>query len=119
VQRLDDIPRRDVPGATIHDVELLVVLVVTGLGVEVAIDDLDRPLCILELHLLLLLALVGNLLLTFPLAGRRAIVARLLLLLLTELLRELLDLLALLGTVAPRVVHRAPWTALVATKGLS
>jgi hypothetical protein len=57
-------------------------------------------------------------LLAFPLARRCAIVVRLLLLLLTELLRELLNLPALLGVVAPRVVHRAPRTALITTKAL-
>jgi hypothetical protein len=42
----------------------------------------------------------------------------LLLLLLAELLRELLDLLTLLDAMAPRVVHRAPWPTLVAVGGL-
>jgi hypothetical protein len=50
----------DVPGATIHDVELLAVLVVTGLKVGVAVYDLDHPLGILELHLLLLISLVAT-----------------------------------------------------------
>jgi hypothetical protein len=68
--------------------------------------------------LLLLIALMGHLLLAFPLAGRRAIVAQLLLLQLTEMLHKLLDLPALLGAVAPRVVHREPWTALITAKGL-
>jgi hypothetical protein len=44
--------------------------------------------------------------------------ARLLLLLLTELLHELLDLPTLLCDVAPGVVHRAPRTALVTAKGV-
>jgi hypothetical protein len=117
-QRLDDAPGRDVPGAAIYDVELLVVLVVTGLRVGVAVDDLNHPLGILELHPLVV-ALMGNVLLAFPLVGRCAIVVRLLLLLLTELLRELLDLLALLGAVAPRVVHQAPWPALITVGGLA
>jgi hypothetical protein len=69
--------RHDVPRATVHDMQLLVVLLVAGLGV--AVDDLDRPLGILELHLLLLIYLVGNLLLAFPLAGRHATMVRLLL----------------------------------------
>jgi hypothetical protein len=42
------------------------------------------------------------LLLAFPLVGRRAVMARLLL---VELLHELLDLLALLAAVVPGVVH--------------
>jgi hypothetical protein len=69
--------RHDVPRATVHDIQLLVVLLVAGLGV--AVDDLDRPLGILELHLLLLIYLVGNLLLAFPLTGRHATMVRLLL----------------------------------------
>jgi hypothetical protein len=68
--------RHDVPRATVHDMQLLVVLLVAGLGV--AVDDLDRPLGIPELHLLLIY-LVGNLLLAFPLAGRHATMVRLLL----------------------------------------
>jgi hypothetical protein len=58
-QRLDNVPGRDVLGAAVDDVELLAALVVAGLGVGVAVDDLDRPLGILELHLLII-ALVGN-----------------------------------------------------------
>jgi hypothetical protein len=88
-----------------------------SLDSEVAVDDLDHPLGILELHLLLI-ALMGNLLLTFPLAGRHAVVAQLLLLLLMELLRELLDLPALLGIVVHGVVHRAPWPTLITVGGL-
>jgi hypothetical protein len=88
-------------------VEVLAALVVTGLAVGVALDDLNRHLGIPELHLHLIVALSGNVLFAFPLVGRRAVTVELLLLLLTELLRELLDLPALLGAVAPRVVHRA------------
>jgi hypothetical protein len=55
--------------------ELLAALVVTGLGFRVAVDDLDHPLGVLELLLLLLIALMGNLLLAFPLAGRHAVAA--------------------------------------------
>jgi hypothetical protein len=117
-QCLDDAPGHDVLGATARDVELLVVLIVVGLRVRVAIDDLDHPFGILELHLLLLITLVGNKLLAFPLKGRCAIMIRLLLLLLTELLRELLNVPVLLGVVAPGVVHRAPWTALIMAEGL-
>jgi hypothetical protein len=53
-----------------------------------------------------------------PGAKGHTIVARLLLLLLTELLRELLDFPAL-HAVAPRVVHQAPWIALITARGLS
>jgi hypothetical protein len=114
-QRLDDAPERDVPGAIIHDVEQLAMLIVTGFRVRVAVDDLDRPLGVLEVHLLLLVALAGNLLLAFPLAGRHAVAVWLLL---TKLFHELLDLLAL-GAVAPGVVHQAPRPTLIAAKGLT
>jgi hypothetical protein len=77
----------------------------------VVIDDLDRPLGILELHLLFVVARMGNVLLAFPLVGRCAIVV--------GLFHELLDLLALLSNVAPGVVHRALWPALIAAGGLA
>jgi hypothetical protein len=93
-------------------------LVVAGFEVRVAVDDLDRPLGILELHLLLVVTLMGNVLLAYLLAGRRAIVARLLLLLLVELLHDLLDLPTLIGDVASGVVHRALRPTLVAAGGL-
>jgi hypothetical protein len=95
VQRLDDALERDVPGAIVDDVELLAMLIVV-------IDDLDHPLGILELHLLLVVALTGNVLLAFLLVGRWAVMARLLLI---ELLHELLDLPALLSAVTPGFVH--------------
>jgi hypothetical protein len=66
---------------------------------------LDRPLGVLELHPLLVVALMGNVLLAFPLVRRHAVVVGLLLLLLIELLHKLLDLPTLLSTVAPGVVH--------------
>jgi hypothetical protein len=99
---------------------MLAVLIVAGVrvGVGLAIDSLEHPLGVLELHLFLLVALGGNLLLAFPLVRRHAIMTQLLLLLLTELFRELLNLLALLGAVAPRVVHQALRTTLVTAKGL-
>jgi hypothetical protein len=99
-------------------VELLTVLIVTGFEVEVAIGDLDCPLGILEHHLLLVVPHMGNVLLAFSLAGRQVAAARLLLLLLMELLHELIDLLALLRDVAPGIVHRAPQPTLVVTGGL-
>jgi hypothetical protein len=102
VQRLDDALERDAPGAIVDDVELLAMLIVTGLGVRVVIDDLDHPLGILELHLLLVVALMGNVLLAFLLVGRWAVMVRLLLI---ELLHELLDLPALLSAVTPGFVH--------------
>jgi hypothetical protein len=85
-------------------VELLAMLVVTGLRVRVVVDDLDCPLGVLELHLLLVVALVGNMPLAFPLAERRAVMVGLLLILLVELFHKLLDLPALLSAVAPGVV---------------
>jgi hypothetical protein len=85
----------------------------------VVVNDLDHALGILELHLLLVVALMSNVLLAFMLAGRHVVAVRQLLLLLTELLRELLDPLALLGTVAPGVVQRAPWPAIITTGGLA
>jgi hypothetical protein len=119
VQRLDDALGRDIPGAIVDDVELLAPLLVAGLRVRVVVDDLDHPLGILELHLLLVIALTGNVLLAFPLVGRHAIMTGLLLLLLTELLCKLVDLLALLGAVRPRVVHRAQWPTLISAGGLA
>jgi hypothetical protein len=70
------------------------VLVVTGLRVGVAIDGLQCPLGILELHLCVFLLLGVHLLLALPLVGGRAILAPLLHLF-TELFRNLLDLPAL------------------------
>jgi hypothetical protein len=100
-------------------VGLLAVLVVTGLRVGMAVDDLGRPLGIPELHLLLVIALTGDVLLAFPLAGRRSITVGLLLLLLAEWLHELLDLSELLGVVVPGVVHRARRPTLITTGGLA
>jgi hypothetical protein len=100
-------------------VELLATLVVAGFGVGVAVDDVDRPLGVLQLHLLLLIAFTGNLLLVFPLAGRHVVTAWLLLLLLTKLFRELLDVRTLLGAVVSVVVHLAPRPALIAAGGLA
>jgi hypothetical protein len=99
-------------------VELLVALVGAGVRVRVAVDSLERPLGIMELHILLLVALRGDLLLALSLLERRAITVRLLLLLLAELLHELLDLLTVLHAVAPRVVYQAPRTIVVIAEGL-
>jgi hypothetical protein len=49
-QGLDDAPGRNVPGAPEHDMECLAPLVVTGLILGVAIDDLHLPLSVLECH---------------------------------------------------------------------
>jgi hypothetical protein len=84
----------------------LAALVVTGLRVGVAIDDLQCPLGILKLHLCVFLLLGVHLLLALPLTGRCAILA-LLLHLFTELFCELLDLPILHRGMACGVVHQA------------
>jgi hypothetical protein len=93
--------------------ERLAALVVAGLRVGVAIDDLQCPLGILKLHLCVFLLLGVRLLLALSLAGRHAILA-LLLHLFTELFRELLDLPALRRGIARGVVHRALRVVVVA-----
>jgi hypothetical protein len=76
-------------------------LVVTGLGVRIAIYDLEVPFGFQEPHFVLF-----NVCLLFALSlmGRRAITA-LLLQLLAVLFHELLDFPALLGDVVRGVVH--------------
>jgi hypothetical protein len=119
-QHLDDTPGHDVSGATVYDVQLLATLVGTGAQVRVGVvvDSLERHLGVLELHLLLPVALGEHLLLAFLLAGRHAVTARLLLLLLMKLFHEILDLSALLDVVVPRVVHRALRTSLLGAEEL-
>jgi hypothetical protein len=109
-QGLDGTPGRNVPKTPEHDVEGLVALIATGLGVRVAIDRLQRPFGILELHFLLPFV---YLLLPLPLVGGCAILAQLLLHLFTELFRELLDLPALRCGMPRRVMHRALRTTFV------
>jgi hypothetical protein len=58
--------------------ERLATLIVTRLKVKVAIDDLQCPPGILELHLYVFLLLQVNFLFALPLMGRCAILARLL-----------------------------------------
>jgi hypothetical protein len=94
VQGLDDAPGGDVLGTFEHDIERLAALVVTGLRVGVAIDGLQRPPGILELHLYVFLLLRVHFLFALPLVGRLAVLA-LLLHLFAELFCELLDLPAL------------------------
>jgi hypothetical protein len=86
--------------------ECLAVLIVAGLEVGEAIDGLHLPLGILECHFFIPLLFRIYLLFAFPLAGRHAFSARLLLSL-TELLYELLDLPTLTRAVARRVMHHA------------
>jgi hypothetical protein len=88
-------------------VELLATLVGAGVGVGVAVDGLEHPFGVLD-----------DLLYALPLPRGCAVAARLLLLLLMELLCKLLDFLAPLHVVAPRVVYQAPWTTLITTGGL-
>jgi hypothetical protein len=73
--------------------EGLAALIAAGLRVGVAIDSLQHPFGILELHFLLLP--FAYLLFPLPLAGGCTILARLLLHLFAELFCELLDLPAL------------------------
>jgi hypothetical protein len=87
------------------------VLIAAGLRVGVAIDRLQCPFGILELHFLLLP--FAYLLLPLPLVGGCAILARLLLHLFAELFRELLDLLALRHGMPRGVMYQALRTALV------
>jgi hypothetical protein len=79
----------------------------------VAIDGLQCPLSILELHIYVYLLLRVHFLFALPLMGRCAVSA-MLLHLFTELFYELLDLLALRCTMARGVVHRALRVAVVA-----
>jgi hypothetical protein len=90
------------------------VLVVTGLRVGVAIDGLQCPLGILKLHLCVFLLLGVHLLLVLPLAGRRAIVALLLLHLFAKLFCELLDLPVLRRGMVHGVVYWALRATIVA-----
>jgi hypothetical protein len=64
---------RDAPGAPIHDVERLVMLIGAGVRVRVrvVVDGIQCPLGILELHLLVLVLLQIHLLFALPLVGRR------------------------------------------------
>jgi hypothetical protein len=92
--------------------EHLAALVVTGLRVGVAIDELQCPPGILELHLYVFLLLWVHFLFAFPLAGRHTILA-LVLHLFTELFHELLDLSALRRAMVHGVVHRALHAAVI------
>jgi hypothetical protein len=84
----------------------------------VAIDGLQCPPGILELHLYVFLLLRDDFLFALPLAGRRAILARLLHLL-AELFCELLDLPALRRAMAREVVHWALCATIVAVGQLA
>jgi hypothetical protein len=86
-----------------------VTLVVTGLGVRMAVYGLEVPFGLLEPRSILLRVF---LLFALLLAGRRAIVA-LLLQLLTVLFSDFLDFPALLNVVTRRVVHWAMHTSII------
>jgi hypothetical protein len=94
----------DVSRASEHNIERLVMLVVTGLRVRMVIYGIEVPFGFLEPHSILLILFRVCLLFALPLAGRRAIAA-LLLQLLVVLFPELLDFSALLSVVARGVVH--------------
>jgi hypothetical protein len=83
-----------------------VTLVGVGVRFGVAVDGIQRPLGILVLYILILVLLHIHLPLALLLAGRRAVLVRLLLLFLAELLYEFFHLLAL-GVVAHRVLQQA------------
>jgi hypothetical protein len=100
-------------------VELLPALVGPGVEVRATVDGLGSSSGILERHLLILVILLDSLLLALPLPRRCAITMRLQLLLLAELLHKLLDLPALLSSMALGVAYQAPWTTLIAIGGLS
>jgi hypothetical protein len=111
-QGLDDALGHNVLGAPEHNVECFAMLVVARLGVRVAIQGLQCPLGVLELHLLVFLLLGVHLLFALSLAGRRAFLVRLLLLFM-ELFCELIDLSTLTHAVVCGVVHRASGVAVV------
>jgi hypothetical protein len=71
-QVLDDATGGDVPRASEHNVERLATLVVTGLGVRMAIYGLEVPFGFLEPHFVLLVLCRVCLLFALLLAGRRA-----------------------------------------------
>jgi hypothetical protein len=113
VQGFVDAPRHDVPGTSEHNMEHLAAFVAAGLRIRVAIDGLQCPPGILELHLYVFLLLRVHFLFVLPVAGRRVVLA-LLLYLFTELFRELLDLLALRHAMARGVVHWALCAVIIA-----
>jgi hypothetical protein len=88
------------------------VLVVTGIRVGVAIDGLQCPPDILELHLYVFLFLWVRFLFALPLAGRRTVLA-LLLHIVVKLFCKLLDFPAFRCGMARGVVHRALRDAVV------
>jgi hypothetical protein len=117
-QGFDDAPGCDVPGTSEHDMERIALLVVAGLKVEVAIDGLQCPSGILELHLYVFLLLRVHFLFALPLAGRGAVLV-LLLHLVTELFHELLDLSVFRRGVACGVVHRALHATVITIRQLT
>jgi hypothetical protein len=94
-------------------------LVGAGVRIGLVADGLQCPLGILELHLFVSILLWIQLLFAIPLAGWHTILTLLLVLRLTELFHKLPNLLALLGAVAPRVMHRASRATIATTKRLT
>jgi hypothetical protein len=97
-QILDDVTGGDVPRTSEHDIECLASLIITGLGVGMAVYGLQVPFGLLEPHSILLVLFRVFLLFALLLEGRCAVVV-LLLQLLTVLFYELLDFSALLSAV--------------------
>jgi hypothetical protein len=114
----DGMSRHNVPGAGIHHVEGLVMLISARVRVKVVIDHLQHLLGVLVLHLLILIVLWIHYLLALLLPRRSVVLVRLLLLFLTHLHRKLFYLPAIFDVVAPRAMHRALWTTLVTAGGL-
>jgi hypothetical protein len=118
MQVLDDATRGDVPRTSEHDVECLVTLIVTGLGIRMAVYSLEVPFVLLEPHSVLLILFRVCLLFALPLAGRH-VITMLLLQLLVVLFHELLDFLTLLSVVARRVVHWTMRLSVIAVRRLT
>jgi hypothetical protein len=115
-QILDDAMGGDVPRTSEHDVECLAALVVAGLRVRMAVYGLEVPFGLWEAQSVLLVLLGVFLLFALSLAGRCAVVA-LLLQLLMVLFHEFLDFPALLSIVVHRVVHWATRANVIASGG--
>jgi hypothetical protein len=118
MQVLDDATRGDVPRTSEHDIECLVTLIVTGLGIRMAVYGLEVPFVLLEPHSVLLILFRVCLLFALPLAGRH-VITMLLLQLLVVLFHELLDFLTLLNVVARRVVHWTMRLSVIAVRRLT
>jgi hypothetical protein len=117
-QVLGDVMGGDVLRASEHNVEHLVTLVVTRLGVRMVIYGLEVPFGFLEPHSIPLVLFRVCLIFVLLLAGRRT-VTMLLLQLLMILFCELLDFPALLSIVACGVVHWTMCPSIIAARCLT